>query len=950
MVTAAAAVRPLLLVIDDVHLADRDSLRLLVYLGRQLRAHRILVLVGQRTSEIDRGIAWSESLGDIARIADSVDLGAFDAEETASLVRTLHPESAVDPDLVGRIHSRSGGLPLFAAELTKLALVGDLDDVPARIRDVIEHQVARFDPATRDVLTNAALLGMSSVLVELAPMCSTSKAAVLDALLAPLREGLILEGPLSGGTVQFSHGVVRQAILEHLPPAELVRRHLMAGAALEQAHREDLEPHTSRLAHHYVLGSDAGEVARAISYSTAAADLAARSLAFTEAARHLGNAVRLSGQSDRGGTPGFGSLLLKLGDAQWRSSDVAAADRTFRRALGVARETDTAGLFVRAVIGLCQSSAPYDERPDLVDLADQGLDRLAPDEHAARAELQAHRAELLAVSPVWFAQAVPEAQKAVAEARTSGDDYALCRSLLALANVIWAPETMTDREEIAEELFGIARRNEAAHLRLEALFIRYGCALAKGERADVVRAARAMLGTKRQFDGSPWAFKMSLLATWSAVFDGRLEQARSHLREARGLVDGAGDPIDQAPIVLAHSAVLHDDLQLSDIGEVADALLALAESLGQAMWAPAAFALSRAGRGDDARDAMRNGLRSVFAYPYQRSRLSAAVFLARTAIALGEVEGTEELYNLLVPYRRQMVIAGDGLLPLGPVALTLAEVAFARGEFDVAEQHARDSLDLATSMQAKVWTARSEFWLGRVLCVRQRWADGRARLESARRTAVEVDLPTLRVEVDRQFRDFATEFSRLPLPARLTRDGTHWTLDFADGEALLPRDTKGLRYLAVLLRTPDREYHVFDLVDVVEGVDADVDRRTLGDAGPVLDAQARDQYRRRLTELREQLEDAEAIGARPAAERAQAEIDSLISELSGGYGLGGRERVAASAAERARLNVTRAIRAAIKALAELSPTLGGHLEQSVRTGRFCCYEPRGDTSVDWRWD
>ena len=119
------------------------------------------------------------------------------------------------------------------------------------------------------------------------------------------------------------------------------------------------------------------------------------------------------------------------------------------------------------------------------------------------------------------------------------------------------------------------------------------------------------------------------------------------------------------------------------------------------------------------------------------------------------------------------------------------------------------------------------------------------------------------------------------------------------------------------------------------------------DAGPVIDHEAREDYRRRLTELREEFDEATAWNDPERAARATSEIDALTHELAAAVGLGGRERVASSPAERARLSVTRAIRSALARIGEQSPALGSHLDATIRTGTFCSYLPDPRAPIGW---
>jgi hypothetical protein len=169
------------------------------------------------------------------------------------------------------------------------------------------------------------------------------------------------------------------------------------------------------------------------------------------------------------------------------------------------------------------------------------------------------------------------------------------------------------------------------------------------------------------------------------------------------------------------------------------------------------------------------------------------------------------------------------------------------------------------------------------------------------------------------------------------------------------RDLKGMRYLARLLADPGREFHVLDLVAAETGrevpVDgdrlADLPHSSLGDAGELLDTRAKDAYRRRLAEIDDDIADAHTSGDDERAARSAAERDFLIQELARAFGLGGRGRRAASASERARAGVTRAVRQAISRIGQNHPRLGEHLGRTIRTGTYCAYVPDPRAPADW---
>jgi hypothetical protein len=192
------------------------------------------------------------------------------------------------------------------------------------------------------------------------------------------------------------------------------------------------------------------------------------------------------------------------------------------------------------------------------------------------------------------------------------------------------------------------------------------------------------------------------------------------------------------------------------------------------------------------------------------------------------------------------------------------------------------------------------------------------------------------------------------------REGEYWTISY-EGAVVRLRDAKGLRHLARLLAHPGQEFHAVDL-EAAEGQPGQLApagprgragggeltvRPDLGDAGVLLDATAKAAYQARLGELRAEVEEAEGFNDPVRAARARQEMEFLVGELARAVGLGGRDRRAASHAERARLNATRAIRAAMANLAEANPALGRHLSSTVRTGRYCSYRPDPRLPIVW---
>ena len=171
-------------------------------------------------------------------------------------------------------------------------------------------------------------------------------------------------------------------------------------------------------------------------------------------------------------------------------------------------------------------------------------------------------------------------------------------------------------------------------------------------------------------------------------------------------------------------------------------------------------------------------------------------------------------------------------------------------------------------------------------------------------------------------------------PATFRRDGAHWTLAFS-GVSVQLTHQKGFVDLMQLLARPGTELHCLELADRPAEPGGDV---------PVLDERARRELKARVRDLQQEIDDADAAHDTDRAERAREELDQIVDHLSGALGIGGRPRQLGSAAERARSAVTWRIRNAIRKIASAHPRLGRHLDNGVRTGTFCVYEPETPTS------
>jgi len=291
---------------------------------------------------------------------------------------------------------------------------------------------------------------------------------------------------------------------------------------------------------------------------------------------------------------------------------------------------------------------------------------------------------------------------------------------------------------------------------------------------------------------------------------------------------------------------------------------------------------------------------------------------------------------------------GDGLA--GVVARAEAVAAAARGSWTESEAQFLKAAE-TFRRHGMVWQEAETF---------QRWshalraaADRRAAIEKLDR-AIEIH----RRQVHGLDCDPPRNDGDAPRPAAspgsvFRREGDYWTMSW-QGNVVRLKDAKGLRYIAHLLAEPGRQVLACELAAMrtasgtrCPSIDRCGTAADLGDAGPLLDAKAREQYRRRIGELREELAEAARHNDTQRAAHLRSELESLRDQIVAAVGLGGRNRKAASHSERARLMVTKAIKAAIARIRASDTSLGRHLATSIKTGHCCAYDPDLVGSVSW---
>jgi hypothetical protein len=309
------------------------------------------------------------------------------------------------------------------------------------------------------------------------------------------------------------------------------------------------------------------------------------------------------------------------------------------------------------------------------------------------------------------------------------------------------------------------------------------------------------------------------------------------------------------------------------------------------------------------------------------------------------------LANRDVATAQQAVDALGELARNGGTAWEQAWRAEARGRLELASGHAEAAVDQLREAR-RIWTElETPFELATTCTV---LADALARAGDAQqgRLAMEAADEILgRIGVRRDPRgnqeQAATSATAAIEPdssttddasALLAREGDYWTIRFA-GRTLRIKDSRGVQHLAELLSRPGESIWALELAGGITDS---------SDAGPLLDGTAKRAYEQRLRELEEELADARACADEGRIDAARREMDALARQVAAAVGLGGRDRRAPSAPERARQTVTKAIRSVIRRLAVEHGELGEHLTRCVRTGASCEFVPDRREPVEWR--
>ena len=286
-----ATTGPLLLVADDLHWADRETLQFLHYL---LRAHRhapLLVVATARPEELDLHHPLHDLVHGLRalELVVEVEVGRLSRQETAALAERVlrHPLEDAEAD---RLFAETEGNALFVVEALRAGWTGRDEPAPItpRVQAVIQSRLAQLSGPARDLVGVAATIGREFTTDVLAQAAEMDEEALVGGLDELWRRRLVRDrGP---DAYDFTHDRIREVAALGLSPARRRRAHLLVARALERVHAGDPAPVAAQVAAHH---EQAGEAAEAVAWYQRAAAAAQRLPAYAEAVRLLERALRL---------------------------------------------------------------------------------------------------------------------------------------------------------------------------------------------------------------------------------------------------------------------------------------------------------------------------------------------------------------------------------------------------------------------------------------------------------------------------------------------------------------------------------------------------------------------------------------------------------------------------------------------------------------------------------
>ena len=728
-IRAIAGRRRLVLVLDDMHWADRPSLLLLEYLLRSSAQAPVLVVATYRQTDANVSGWFSESLAGIRRTTsvESIALSGLSPAETQELLEAAIGRALSDHEATGaaNLQRHTGGNPFFLQEVVRdlreagrsleAWSVANAEELmlPERMRDVVRWRLRQLSSVCMRVLSAASALGDEFDIGTVGDAIDCEEETLLLALDEARLAGVVTESSREFDTHSFTHAVVRQALYHELGLSRRTRLHRQLGKALEIRYGSDARRHASELAHHYFLGASAGGVNDALRYLRLAADDALQQVAYEAAADHLGRALELVTEYRASDAVERCQLLVAIGKACVKAGRNSEANKRFLDAFEIADGCSRADLLAEAALGyggaLPSGSEPNEKARALLESA---LAALPIQDDSARALVLGRLAQ-------WghFDRSRDERQQltgdAVDMARRLGDPETLAAVLRYRYWAMDGPDDIDLQIAVAMEIAGLGEKIGDSEILLHGLKCELHARFELGDY-DASRRVAADLGALAVQIQQPEYLR--LVYMWDSLVagtEGRYADAELNAAEAAAILERTEHPQLYALYVGLSlpwrwlQGRMEELRPLLELGKTGRA------SLGEN--ALVAWVASEIGERAQAESVMA-GLVPADVIGGDRNFhwWFLMVGLAQTALNLGDRVWAATLYDLIEPYADHNCRAGQATF-LGAASLQLGGLALLLEREQLAIGHLEAALTRHTDMEAWPLVAMTKHLLASAL-------------------------------------------------------------------------------------------------------------------------------------------------------------------------------------------------------------------------------------------
>jgi class 3 adenylate cyclase len=719
----AAASRPLVLVLDDLHWADEPSLLLLQFLARGVGDAPLLVIGTYRDVELGRHHPLSRVLGDLGQAdrARRIHLRGLTQADIARFIE-ISAGAGAAPELVAAVHAQTEGNPFFIGEVVRLlATEGRLEDIdpaavaiPEGVRDVVGRRLDRLSPAANELLRTAAGIGRDFEQGILGAVAEVDPAELRPALEEAVAAQLLVER--AEGRFRFAHALVRETLYEELTAARRPVLHGRIAAAMEEAYSPDperLERRLSELAFHYGEAAGAGDPQKAVEYATRAGKQAVARLGYEEAAELFERALEALdlGPADEEHRC---RLEIALGEAQLKGGHVDRARPTFERAAARAESLDDAELLSRAALGVAATTevGVFDHR--IAELLERALEAVGPEDSTIRAMLTSWLGQEYIWSDPQGRSADLHAE-AIAMARRLGDDRTLAHAISRATFVDISADAAQKGIDANREVLELARRVGDRELELRSHGVMLRDHLLLGDVAAVDRELAAVTRLAEELGQPQYLWRLDLWRAMRALIDGDFDAAEELAGKARRGGEEAGEPLAAQLFAIQASVIYRFQGRLDQIVDGV-AVMAKRYPAIRAWRVANALLNSDLGRLEVAAAEFERLAADDFAgIPLDAQWTVAHAMLSEVAFRLDAGERAQALRDRLEPYRGLTVVAGPAASSWGPVSRYLGLGSAAAGDLAGAVSDLEDSIALSRRMGDRPFAAQAELNLAEVL-------------------------------------------------------------------------------------------------------------------------------------------------------------------------------------------------------------------------------------------